>query len=131
MCMTDPLADMMTRIRNGQKVGKSEVKIPASKVKFEIAKVLKSEGYIEDCKLSEVTGKKEIQIQLKYYNGVPVINKIQRISRPGLRVYKNKSDLPVVLGGLGISIISTPSGVMTDKQARIAGHGGEVICVVS
>ncbi|MBD9362079.1 30S ribosomal protein S8 [Methylomonas fluvii] len=130
MSMTDPIADMLTRIRNGQSAGKKSVKIPSSKLKLAIAKVLKEEGYIADFK-TEVTGcHTEMTVELKYYNGVPVIESVKRVSRPGLRIYKSKDELPKVLGGLGIAIVSTSNGVMTDRAARAIGHGGEVICTV-
>jgi small subunit ribosomal protein S8 len=130
MSMTDPIADMLTRIRNGQTAGKKSVKIPSSKLKLAIAKVLKEEGYITDFK-TEVTGcHTEMTVELKYYNGVPVIESVKRVSRPGLRIYKSKDELPKVLGGLGIAIVSTSNGVMTDRAARAIGHGGEVICTV-
>ncbi|MBD9355030.1 30S ribosomal protein S8 [Methylomonas albis] len=130
MSMTDPIADMLTRIRNGQSAGKKSVKIPSSKLKLAIARVLKDEGYIADFK-TEVTGcHTEMTVELKYYNGVPVIESVKRVSRPGLRIYKSKDELPKVLGGLGIAIVSTSNGVMTDRAARAIGHGGEVICTV-
>lgn len=131
MSMTDPIADFLTRIRNGQSSGKTEINAPTSKVKVAIAKVLKDEGYIEDFNATDVEGKPTLAVQLKYYQGRPVIDRLERISRPGLRVYKGKDELPSVLGGLGIAIVSTSQGVMTDRQARASGHGGEVICVVS
>jgi len=131
MSMTDPIADFLTRIRNGQSSGKTEVHVPASKVKLAIAKVLKEEGYIEDFSSSVQDGKATLAVQLKYYQGRPVIDRLERVSRPGLRVYKGKDELPSVLGGLGVAIVSTSKGVMTDRQARAAGHGGEVICIVS
>jgi small subunit ribosomal protein S8 len=131
MSMTDPIADFLTRIRNGQSSGKTEINVPTSKVKVAIAKVLKDEGYIDDFSPGEVDGKPMLVVQLKYYQGRPVIDRLERVSRPGLRVYKGKDDLPSVLGGLGVAIVSTSRGVMTDKQARAAGHGGEVICIVS
>ena len=131
MSMTDPIADLLTRIRNGQSSGKTEVNVPASKVKLAIAKVLKDEGYIEDFSASDVAGKPTLAVQLKYYQGRPVIDRLERVSRPGLRVYKGKDDLPSILGGLGVAIVSTSKGVMTDRQARASGHGGEVICIVS
>jgi small subunit ribosomal protein S8 len=129
--MTDPLADMFTRIINGQSAGKSKVSMPVSKVKFAVSKVLKAEGYIEEFNNVEVNGKNELLITLKYYKGVPVISKLMRVSKPGRRSYKSKDEIPKVLGGLGISIVSTSKGVMTDKDARAHGHGGEVLCVVS
>jgi small subunit ribosomal protein S8 len=131
MSMTDPIADLLTRIRNGQSSGKPEVKMPSSKVKLAIAKVLKDEGYIEDFSSSDLEGKPTLAIQLKYFQGRPVIDRLERISRPGLRVYKGKDDLPSILGGLGVAIVSTSKGVMSDRQARAAGHGGVVICIVS
>lgn len=131
MSMTDPIADMFTRIRNGQLVGREEVSMPASNIKFEIARVLKDEGYIEEFTKREQDGKHELVVTLKYHQGRPVIDHIRRISSPGLRVYKRKDELPRVLGGLGIAIISTPQGVMSDRAARAAGQGGEVLCVVS
>lgn len=131
MSMTDPIADFLTRIRNGQSSGKTEVYVPTSKVKVAIAKVLKDEGYIEDFSATDVEGKPHLAVQLKYFQGRPVIDRLERVSRPGLRVYKGKDELPSVLGGLGIAIVSTSQGVMTDRQARASGHGGEVICIVS
>ncbi|WP_150046472.1 MULTISPECIES: 30S ribosomal protein S8 [Methylomonas] len=130
MSMTDPIADMLTRIRNGQAAGKKSVKLPSSKLKSAIAKVLKEEGYITDFQIEEIGSHKEMTIVLKYYNGVPVIERVSRVSRPGLRIYKSKDELPKVLGGLGIAIVSTSNGVMTDRAARAIGHGGEVICTV-
>jgi small subunit ribosomal protein S8 len=129
--MTDPIADFLTRIRNGQSSGKTEVNVPASKVKLAIAKVLKDEGYIEDFAANANDGKPTLAVQLKYHQGRPVIDRLERVSRPGLRVYKGKDELPKILGGLGIAIVSTSQGVMSDRQARAAGHGGEVICIVS
>ena len=131
MSMTDPIADFLTRIRNGQSSGKPEVYVPASKVKLSIAKVLKDEGYIEDFSAIEHEGKPTLAVQLKYYQGRPVIDRLERVSRPGLRVYKGKDELPSILGGLGVAIVSTSKGVMTDRQARASGHGGEGICIVS
>jgi small subunit ribosomal protein S8 len=131
MSMTDPIADLLTRIRNGQSSGKTEVIVPASKVKLAIAKVLKDEGYIEDFSSTSLEGKPMLAVQLKYFQGRPVIDRLERISRPGLRVYKGKDELPSILGGLGIAIVSTSQGVMSDRQARAAGHGGEVLCIVS
>ena len=130
MSMTDPVADMLTRIRNGQSAGKKIIKQPSSKLKVSIAKVLKEEGYITDFS-TEINGSHtEMTIELKYYKGLPVIEAIKRISRPGLRIYKSKDELPKVLGGLGIAIVSTSNGVMTDRAARAIGYGGEVICTV-
>ena len=131
MSMTDPIADLLTRIRNGQTSGKPEIKLPTSKLKLAIAQVLKDEGYIEDFSSDENDGKPTLAIQLKYYQGRPVIDRLERVSRPGLRVYKGKDELPTILCGLGIAIVSTSKGVMTDRQARAAGHGGEVLCFVS
>jgi small subunit ribosomal protein S8 len=131
MSMTDPIADMLTRIRNGQASGKTEVAIPASKLKTAIAEVLKDEGYISDVSVQEQDGKPTLVVALKYYQGKPVIEEIQRVSRPGLRIYRGKDELPTVIGGLGVAIVSTSNGVMSDRAARAAGHGGEVLCVVS
>jgi small subunit ribosomal protein S8 len=131
MSMTDPIADFLTRIRNGQASGKTEIDVPASKLKLAIAKVLKEEGYIEDYSSIVKDGKPTLAVQLKYYQGRPVIDRIERVSRPGLRVYKGKDELPSVLGGLGVAIVSTSKGVMTDREARAAGHGGEVLCIVA
>ena len=130
MSMSDPIADMLTRIRNGQSAGKKSVKLPSSKLKAAIVKVLKEEGYISDFKTETTGSHTEMTIDLKYYQGVPVIEKLKRVSRPGLRIYKAKDELPKVLAGLGVSIISTSNGVMTDRAARAIGHGGEVICSV-
>jgi small subunit ribosomal protein S8 len=129
--MTDPISDMLTRIRNGQKARKVAVSMPASKQKEAIAKVLEDEGYITGFALSGDGASKELTVELKYFEGVPVIEKIQRASRPGLRVYRGKEGLPKVLGGLGVAIVSTSAGVMSDRQAREKGIGGEVLCVVS
>lgn len=131
MSMTDPIADMLTRIRNGLAAAKVEVNMPSSKVKASIAKVLKDEGYISDFSVQDIDGKQVLGIQLKYYQGKPVIAHLQRVSRPGLRVYKGTDELPKVQAGLGIAIVSTSSGVMTDRAARKGGHGGEVICTVA
>ncbi|MBI1966320.1 MAG: 30S ribosomal protein S8 [Betaproteobacteria bacterium] len=131
MSMTDPIADMLTRIRNAQSSEKQTVAIPASKLKAAIAQVLKDEGYIEDFAVRDGEGKSALEISLKYYAGKPVIEKIERISRPGLRVYKPKDDLPKVMNGLGVAIVSTSKGVMTDRKARGLGVGGEVLCIVA
>jgi small subunit ribosomal protein S8 len=131
MSMSDPIADMLTRIRNAQVVQKISVAMPSSKVKIAIANVLKDEGYIEDFAVSEDAGKAELKIGLKYYAGRPVIERLERVSRPGLRVYKGKDDIPNVMNGLGVAIVSTPQGVMTDRKARATGVGGEVICYVA
>lgn len=128
--MTDPVADMLTRIRNGQSAGKKCVKQPSSKLKESIAEVLKNEGYILGYSIETNGSHSEMTIDLKYYKGRPVIEKIDRVSRPGLRIYKSKDQLPKVLGGLGIAIVSTSNGVMTDRTARAIGHGGEIICTV-
>jgi len=126
--MSDPIADMLTRIRNAQVVQKTTVAMPSSKVKVAIAKVLKDEGYIEDFAVAADAGKSELKIGLKYYAGRPVIERLERVSRPGLRIYKGKDDIPSVMNGLGVAIVSTPKGVMTDRKARATGVGGEVIC---
>lgn len=131
MSMTDPIADFLTRIRNGQSSGKTEISAPTSKAKLAIAQVLKDEGYIDDFSAVEQEGKPTLAVQLKYFQGRPVIDRLERVSRPGLRVYRGKDELPTVLGGLGVAIVSTSQGVMTDRQARAAGHGGEVLCIVS
>ena len=131
MSMSDPIADMLTRIRNGQAAGKSAVRMPASKQKAAIAQVLKDEGYIVDFAKTEVDGKPAIEVSLKYFQGEPVIDFVKRVSRPGLRIYKSRDDLPKVRGGLGVAIISTSQGVMTDREARKQGHGGEVIAYVA
>lgn len=131
MSMTDPIADMLTRIRNAQMVEKASVSMPASKIKAAIAKVLKDEGYIEDFALRQGGGKSELDIALKYYAGRPVIERIERVSKPGLRVYKGKDDMPRVMNGLGVAIVSTPKGVMTDRKARASNVGGEVLCIVA
>lgn len=129
MSLQDPIADMLTRVRNAQKANKLSVQMPASKQKSRIATVLKDEGYIRDFKVSD-DRLKQLVIELKYYQGKPVIEEVKRISRPGLRIFKSKDELPSINGGLGIAIISTSKGVMTDSQARAAGYGGEVICSV-
>ena len=131
MSMSDPIADMLTRIRNAQVVQKVSVAMPSSKVKIAIASVLKDEGYIEDFAVSEDAGKAELKNGLKYYAGRPVIERLERVSRPGLRVYKGKDQIPNVMNGLGVAIVSTPAGVMTDRKARATGVGGEVICYVA
>ena len=131
MTMMDPVADMLTRIRNAQQAEKQLVTMPASKLKSAIAQVLKDEGYIDGFAVREADGRAALEISLKYYAGRPVIEKIARSSRPGLRLYKGKDDLPRVQNGLGVAIISTSRGVMSDRQARAAGEGGEVLCIVS
>ena len=132
MSMQDPISDLLTRIRNGQAAGKVHVSMPLSKQKLAIAEVLKQEGYISDYVKEEIEGAHpQLSIVLKYYEGKPVIDRIRRVSRPGLRIYKSTVELPQIMGGLGIAIVSTPRGLMTDRAARAAGHGGEVICIVS
>jgi small subunit ribosomal protein S8 len=127
MSMTDPIADMFTRIRNAQAMGKQTVSMPASKLRQAVADLLKAEGYVLDSRRSEDAGKAQLEIKLKYFDGKPAIERIERVSRPGLRVYRGKGELPKVLNGLGVSIVSTSSGLMTDAQARAKGLGGEVI----
>lgn len=129
--MMDPIADMLTRIRNAQASRKIEVTMPSSKIKLAIANVLKEEGYIFDYAVQEIDKKPQMSVKLKYYEGKPVIETIQRVSKPSRRMYFGKDELPKVLDGLGIAIVSTSQGVMTDKQARKAGHGGEVLCIVA
>jgi small subunit ribosomal protein S8 len=131
MSMTDPIADFLTRIRNGQHATKTEVAMPSSRIKLALAKVLKDEGYIDDFAVAPDGSKSTLTVRLKYYQGRPVIDRLERVSRPGLRVYKAKDELPRVLGGMGVAIISTSRGVMSDREARAAGHGGEVLCIVS
>jgi small subunit ribosomal protein S8 len=131
MSMSDPIADMLTRIRNAQSTNKPSVTMPASKLKGAIASVLKDEGYIDDYMVQAVDGKPQLNISLKYYAGRPVIEKIERVSRPGLRIYKGTQEIPKVMNGLGVTIVSTSKGVMTDRKARAAGIGGEVLCVVA
>jgi len=131
MSMSDPIADMLIRIRNAQMVGHTEVSMPASKVKASIAKVLKDEGYIEDFALREQGAKRELRIGLKYYAGRPVIERLERVSKPGLRVYRSRHDIPRIMNGLGVAILSTSRGVMTDRKARADGVGGEVLCIVA
>jgi len=131
MSMQDTIADMLTRIRNGQQAEKVHVDMPCSKIKVAIAEVLKAEGYIRDYRVQDAEVGQELSVVLKYFDGRPVINSIDRVSRPGLRVYKNKNELPSVMGGLGIAIISTSRGLMSDRAARAAGHGGEVLCTVT
>ena len=131
MSMSDPIADMLTRIRNAQMVEKVSVTMPSSKVKVAIAQVLKDEGYIDDFAVKAEGAKSELNIALKYYAGRPVIERIERVSKPGLRVYRGRNDIPVVMNGLGVAIVSTPKGVMTDRKARATGVGGEVICYVA
>ena len=131
MSMTDPIADLLTRIRNGQTARQNEVSMASSKLKTAIVRVLKEEGYVEDFRLKTAGPKQTLTVGLKYYEGRPVIDRLERISRPGLRIYRGKDELPKVLGGMGTVIVSTPKGVMTDKQARSIGQGGEVLCIVA
>jgi small subunit ribosomal protein S8 len=131
MSMSDPIADLLTRIRNAQMVAKTTVLIPASKVKIAIAQVLKDEGYIDGFKVSNEGGKAELEIALKYYAGKPVIERIERVSRPGLRVYRGSDSIPQVQNGMGVAIVTTPQGVMTDRKARATGVGGEILCYVA
>jgi small subunit ribosomal protein S8 len=131
MSMTDPIADLLTRIRNAQQARKTDVSMAASKVKMAIARVLKDEGYVADFRVDNEGGKPLLTIGLKYFEGRPVIDRLERVSRPGLRIYRGKDELPKVLGGMGTVIVSTPKGVMTDKQARASGQGGEVLCIVA
>lgn len=131
MSMTDPVADMLTRIRNAQMVRRPVVCMPSSKLKVSIAQVLKDEGYIDDFVIRPNSGKPELDINLKYYAGAPVIEKIERVSRPGLRIYRGRDDIPKVMNGLGVAIVSTSRGVMTDRKARATGVGGEVLCIVA
>jgi small subunit ribosomal protein S8 len=131
MSMSDPIADMLTRIRNAQMVEKPTVSMPASKLKVAIAQVLKDEGYIDGFELSGDAAKRQLNIGLKYYAGRPVIEQLERVSRPGLRIYKGRESLPTVMNGLGVAIVTTPKGVMTDRKARQAGIGGEVLCYVA
>jgi len=131
MSMSDPIADMLTRIRNAQLVQKAIVSMPSSKVKVAIAQVLKDEGYIDDFRVKVEGAKSELEVTLKYYAGRPVIERIERVSRPGLRVYKGCEAIPQVMNGLGVAIVTTPKGVMTDRKARQTGVGGEVLCYVA
>ena len=132
MTMTDPIADMLTRIRNAHKIKAKSVTMPSSAIKVNIAKVLLKEGYVKGFDEEEIgNGKKDLNIHLKYYQGSPVIEKMNRVSRPGLRIYKTRTQLPKVMGGLGIAIVSTPKGVMSDKEAREKGEGGEILCFVT
>ena len=131
MSMSDPIADMLTRIRNAQSVAKAAVTMPSSKLKVAIAQVLKDEGYIDGFAVKSDGGKSELEVALKYYAGRPVIERIERVSRPGLRVYKGRDAIPQVMNGLGVAIVTTPRGVMTDRKARATGVGGEVLCIVA
>jgi small subunit ribosomal protein S8 len=132
MSMSDPIADMLTRIRNGQRAGKARVSMPSSKAKVAVAKVLQDEGYVQSYATREEDGNKvTLEVELKYFEGRPVIERLERVSRPGLRVFMGRNELPKVDGGLGVAIVSTSRGVMSDRAAREGGHGGEVICIVS
>lgn len=131
MSMHDPISDMLTRIRNAQRADKASVSMPSSKLKVAIAQVLKDEGYVEEFAVRAEDNKPVLDIQLKYYAGRPVIERIERVSRPGLRIYKGSNDIPKVMNGLGVAIVSTPKGVMTDRTARASNVGGEVLCVVA
>jgi len=131
MSMTDPIADLLTRIRNGQSSGKTHVSLASSGIKESVLEVLKSEGYVASYRKESDGAKDTLTVELKYHSGAPVIENIQRVSKPGCRVYRGKDDLPTVMGGLGVAIVSTSRGVMSDRQARAEGHGGEVLCVVS
>jgi small subunit ribosomal protein S8 len=131
MSMSDPISDMLTRIRNAQMASKASVAMPSSKVKMAISKVLKEEGYIEDYSVATVEGKAVLEVILKYYAGRPVIERIDRVSKPGLRIYRGVDSIPTVMNGLGVAIVSTPKGVMTDRKARASNTGGEVLCVVA
>jgi small subunit ribosomal protein S8 len=131
MSMTDPIADLLTRIRNAQLARKTEVSVSSSKLKTALVKVLKDEGYVAGFQVTNDGAKQTLNIELKYFDGRPVIDRLERVSRPGLRIYRGKAELPKIQGGLGTAIVSTPKGVMTDKQARAIGQGGEVLCIVS
>ncbi len=131
MSMSDPLGDMLTRIRNGQAAGKKEVRMPSSKLKVAVANLLKDEGYLNAARVEEGEGKPSLTVELRYFQGKPVIESVKRVSRPGLRIYKGKKELPKVQGGLGIAIVSTSKGLMTDRAARAAGEGGEILAFVS
>lgn len=131
MSMSDPIADMLTRIRNGQQVERKFVEMPSSKLKVAIAAVLKDEGYIDSYSVNEEDGKSNLRVELKYYAGRPVIDRIERVSKPGLRIYKGRDEIPQVMNGLGVAIVSTSKGVMTDRKARASGVGGEVLCYVA
>lgn len=131
MSMTDPIADLLTRIRNAQLARKTEVSVSSSKLKTALVKVLKEEGYVAGFQVTNDGAKQTLNIELKYFDGRPVIDRLERVSRPGLRIYRGKAELPKIQGGLGTAIVSTPKGVMTDKQARAIGQGGEVLCIVS
>ena len=131
MSMSDPIADMLTRIRNGHAVGSASVSMPSSGIKQAVARVLQEEGFIDGCTVAEEDGKKTLTVALRYFEGVPVINQLQRVSRPGKRVYCHSSDIPAVNNGLGVVVVSTSKGIMTGREAKTSGTGGELICVVS
>lgn len=131
MSMTDPIADLLTRIRNAQAARKAEVSIASSRLKSAVVRVLRDEGYVADFREGGDGAKRTLTIELKYYEGRPVIDRLERVSRPGLRIYRGKDELPKILGGMGTVIVSTPKGVMTDRQARAIGQGGEVLCIVA
>ncbi len=131
MCMTDPIADMLTRIRNAQSAHKNEVQFPSSSLKEAILKILKAEGYIENFHIQQNNKKNYISVTLKYFNGDPVIGSLERVSKPGLRIYRSKDNLPTVMNGLGVAVMSTSKGVMTERSARTSGVGGELICIVT
>jgi len=131
MSMTDPIADLLTRIRNAQLARKTDVSVSSSKLKLALVKVLKDEGYVAGFQVTNEGAKQTLSIELKYFDGRPVIDRLERVSRPGLRIYRGKAELPKIQGGLGTAIVSTPKGVMTDKQARAIGQGGEVLCIVA
>ena len=131
MTMTDPISDMLTRIRNGQKARKTSVAMPSSKVKVAVANVLKDEGYITDFEISGDGAEKALNVELKYFEGKPVIEKVERVSKPGLRIYRGKDELPKIQNGLGVAVISTSKGIMTDAAARAEGQGGEILCIVT
>ena len=131
MSMTDPIADLLTRIRNGQKAGKPHVRIPSSAIKRAILEVLNKEGYVGEFRMESEGGKESLIEELRYHEGAPVIESLRRVSRPGRRIYRGKDELPQVFGGLGVAIVSTSQGLMSDREARAKGQGGEVICVVS
>jgi small subunit ribosomal protein S8 len=131
MSMSDPIADMLTRIRNGQMAGHAKVEMPSSKLKASLAKLLADEGFIESFAVTEQEGKSFLSVDLKYYQGKPVIEMLKRVSRPGLRVYKNKDELPKVIGGLGVAVVSTSKGILSDREARKLGVGGEIVCYVA
>lgn len=131
MSMSDPIADMLTRIRNGQMAGHARVVMPSSKVKSSLAKLLTDEGYLDSFSVKEIDGKAMLSVDLKYYQGKPVIELLKRVSRPGLRIYKSKDELPKVIGGLGVAVVSTSKGILSDRQARELGVGGEIVCYVA